>query len=63
MFHEANKWTRKGNNEGERNTNIDIVVTRGYKKEDVRIKVKEHKTEVSDHAPIEIKIKDPNNQG
>jgi len=35
MIHENNKWTRKGKNHKEQDTNIDIVATTEYKQEDI----------------------------
>ena len=31
MIHESDKWTRKGKNHNEKDTNIDIVATTEYK--------------------------------
>ena len=55
------RWTRKGQSVKENNTNIDIVASTGFKKDDIKIEVGEYKKKVSDHAPIKIEIKDFNN--
>jgi len=62
MMHEADKWTRKGKNEKEKNTNIDIVASMGFEKDDIKIEGMNHDIKVSDHKPIQIKIKDYQNK-
>ena len=52
MIHETDKWTRKGQNDKEKNTNIDIVASMGYEKDDIKIEGMNYDAKVSDHKPI-----------
>ena len=51
-IHEMNEWTRKGAGSSQKNTNIDIVITRDIEEDDLRIKLLEYKEIISDHRPI-----------
>ena len=52
-----NNWTRKGAGQ-QKNTNIDIIVTRNIPPDEIRINLLEHDELISDHRPIMIKIKE-----
>ena len=60
---ETNEWTRKGNGKSQKNTNIDIVATRGFEEDTVEISQLEYNPNMSDHKPILIKIKDLQKKG
>ena len=51
IIHETSSWTRKGAGK-QKDTNIDVVVTRGISEESMQLVQKEHDPNVSDHKPL-----------
>ena len=49
-------WTRKGSGKGQKNTNIDIIATRGFEKDSVKLSQLEYDSNISDHKPLLIRI-------
>ena len=45
------EWTRRGYGK-QRNSNIDIIIYKGLKKEDIKIRMYEHVQDFSDHKAI-----------